>query len=841
MTTIPIFAYRFFKAHKIVFYTILFASSAFFAYSGLKINFAEDITQLLPSIEEKGVEKFVFANLKVKDKVFILFNAKSEDVDSDDLISACDDFVQFLDEKDSVYHTVDNIFYQVEEEIIQNGIAFLYENTPVFLDNSLYLKLDSLLEHEQLERQMAENYKLLTSAAGTSYKDIITHDPIGLRNLFISKIGNFGLGGNYALYNNHIFTSDTTVLVAFLAPNFKTLDTKVSARFVEMIQKAVEEFTLQNPDIEILYHGQPVQSVSNSERIRKDLWLTVTLSLILILTLLLLCFKNKSTVFYLLVPIIYGVIFAMSVMYYIKGSMSIMALGLGAIVMGVAFSYCLHIIAHYKYVVDPEKVLKDQTKPVILGVLTTIGAFLGLLLTKSELLHDFGLFASLGLAGTTIFALLFLPQFFKPETNRKSEKAFAFLEKINSYPLEKQRWLIASILIISIICFIKSRDVKFDSNLRHIGYNNKQLVRSQNLLASKTAENQSTFYFATISENLDSALIFSQKLCDKLAGLKNTGEIAGYSASSTIFIPAGEQEIRINRWKSYWTDERREEIMKEISEIGAEYKFSETTFAPFFDMLDAEYEPVSLYEAELLPDALLSNLIEFTDDNYLVFTPIRMNKEQLWDVGSKVCAGSKNFAVIDPMYYAKDMVDAIHDDFNTTLMVSSLFVLFVLLISLRSIVLATLAFLPMALSWYIVLGCMAIFGLEFNLINIIIASFIFGIGVDYSIFIMDGLLAKYHNEQQSLLIYHKTAIFFSAIILIIVILSLFCAVHPAIHSIGIATLIGMVSTILIAYSLQPFLFWLLITRRVEKGKTPVLEKWVRKKQKPDSDKIGDEI
>jgi hypothetical protein len=62
---------------------------------------------------------------------------------------------------------------------------------------------------------------------------------------------------------------------------------------------------------------------------------------------------------------------------------------------------------------------------------------------------------------------------------------------------------------------------------------------------------------------------------------------------------------------------------------------------------------------------------------------------------------------------------------------------------------------------------------------------------------------------------------------------LFFAVHPAIYSIGIATLIGMVSTILIAYSLQPFLFWLLITRRVEQGKTPVLEKWIRNKQETD--------
>jgi predicted RND superfamily exporter protein len=808
-------------------------TTVFFAWSGLRINFEEDITQLLPSIGEKGVEKFVFANLKVKDKVFILFSSKSEDVGPDELIQACDDFTELLVEKDSSDNLISSIFYQVEEEVIQEGIAYLYDNVPVFLDESLYPQLDSLLDKTHIERQMAENYRTVTSNAGMAYKDIITRDPVGLQNIFVSQIGNFGLGGNYVLYNGHIFTSDTTVAVGFLAPNFKTLDSKLSTQFVRILQRAVKEYTEQNPDIEILYHGQPVLSVSNAERIKKDLLLTVSFSLIVILTLLIGCFKNGSTLFYLLAPIAYGVLFAMSVMYFIKGSMSIMALGIGAIIMGVAFSYCLHIIAHCKYVGDPEKVLADQTKPVILGVLTTIGAFLSLLLTESELLHDFGLFASLGLTGTTIFALLYMPQFFNSETGRKSEKAFALMEKINSCPIEKQIWLIVSIVIISAVCFVVSSDVQFDPNLRHIGYNNRQLVRSQDLLASKTAENQSTFYFATISEDLDSALIFNRELCQRLESLKDSGDIAGYAASSNLFIPTEEQELRIKYWNTYWTEERKEEVKENIINAGAEYKFSPETFDPFFDMLDSEYEPVSLYDAGIIPDAILSNLIEFTDNSYLVFTSVRMNKEKLWDTGNKVCAGSSNMAVIDPLYYANSMIKAIHNDFNTTLAVSSLFVLLVLLVSLRSFVLAILAFLPMGLSWYIVLGIMTIFGLKFNLINIIISSFIFGIGVDYSIFIMDGLLAKYHNKQQSLLTYHKTAIFFSAIILIIVVLSLFFAVHPAIYSIGVATLIGMVSTVLIAYSLQPFLFWLLITRRVEKGKTPFLEKWVRNRQKTD--------
>jgi len=129
--------------------------------------------------------------------------------------------------------------------------------------------------------------------------------------------------------------------------------------------------------------------------------------------------------------------------------------------------------------------------------------------------------------------------------------------------------------------------------------------------------------------------------------------------------------------------------------------------------------------------------------------------------------------------------------------------------------------MPMFLSWYVVQGWMAIFGLQFNLINIVISTFIFGIGVDYSIFVMQGLIAGQKSEDTRLLEYHKVAIFFSAFVLVVVVLSMLCATHPAIKSIGVSTLIGMASTILITYTLQPLFFrwlmkWPYMQRRVQK-------------------------
>ena len=115
---------------------------------------------------------------------------------------------------------------------------------------------------------------------------------------------------------------------------------------------------------------------------------------------------------------------------------------------------------------------------------------------------------------------------------------------------------------------------------------------------------------------------------------------------------------------------------------------------------------------------------------------------------------------------------------------------------------ALLGFLPILLSWLIVLGAMVLAHVQFNLISIIISTFIFGIGVDYSIFVMNGLTAT----DQKMLNYHKTAIFFSAVTLIVTVSSMLLAQHPAIKSVGFSTLVGLLSAVILSYVVQPAIY-----------------------------------
>lgn len=783
-------------------------STLVFAFFGLQIKYEEDISKLLPSGNIGSSQQLVFNNLKVKDKVFITFSSENGKVNTDSLIMACDAFTDSLlaHDKDSL---IDNVLYKLDEELLFSGIEYLYENLALFLDENDYRAFDSIFTAESLDEQMAENYADLESAAGNYTYELIQQDPARLRFILKNKAADFSkaLGSNYKIIDGHFFTPDSTMVVTFLSPNFTGFDSKTGTYLVKNIEKEREILSENFSDVEVLFHGAPVQGVFNSRQIKEDLLLTMGISLLLACGLIWLCFKNKSTLLFLLLPVGYGMLFALFCLYFMQGIISLMAMGIGAIVLGVALSYCLHVLTHYKYVNDPIKVLREQTKPVILGSITTIGAFMGLLFTDSDLLRDFGLFATFALIGTTFFCLIFLPQFFTSENNRHSEKAFRILEKINTFPFENQKWLVVLLIVISCVCFYTSDFVEFDTNLKNIGYTDPDVSRSSALLSEKTTQGNASLYFAFGSTNLDSALVYNKEFSKHLSELQAQGIVKNCGNTSIILNNSAEINEKVQLWKNYWTDSKIKVVKQNIINSGSKYGFTEELFEPFFTLIESEIEPKSLLDADFIPDGLKSNWVEHTDGNYLVFTPVQISPDNIYKTCDSILTYDKA-VVIEPFYYTQDMVKTLNENFNIILGISSAFVLLVLLISLKSITLSIISFIPMGLSWYIVQGIMAIFGIQFNLINIIVSSFIFGVGVDYSIFIMDGLLGG-TREKGRLLMQHKTAIFLSAVVLIVSISSLMFATHPAIASIGLTTLIGMSATLLLSYCLQPFIFNLL--------------------------------
>ena len=778
----------------------------FFGFFAAQLHLEEDINKLMPSSKnEDGTTKLAFADLKIKDKVFLLFAGN----DTEKLIAVCDAFVDSLLLCDSTSQTIGDIFYQLDDDLLPDGIDYLTEHLPAYIDTSAYARFDTLLTREHFVRQMQQNREDLTGEFGEMFPELIQMDPLGMRSVLADQMEPLtSAGGSYKTIDGHFFVPDSTVCIAFITPRYSATNTGQGSAMFELLNTQIEQFAKQHPEVEISYHGTPASGYYNSTQIKHDLTTTIAGALLLVLVFLLFCFRRWDTIPLLLLPVVFGTIFGLAMMYWLKGEFSLLALGIGGVVLGVALSYVLHVLTHHQFVSDTEQLLRDQVKPVLLGCITTIGSFAGLLFVKTDLLRDFGLFAAFAILGTTLFSLVYLPQLLRKKGN---SSLFILPSSLISYPFDRKKPLIAAILLIIVVCigaFVVG-GTRFDADIHNLGYDHPLTEHSEQLLREKTYTNDKTKYFASQGRTMEEAIENFALLDSKLDSLQHLGLVKSYTRTNLIFVSLRQQQERIEAWKQYWTDERLATVRSLIAQTAPQAGLNAEAFAPFFETATRDYQPHALYDANIIPAGYQSTLTEQSyGGDYLVFTSVRCENDSVRSSESdymRICdaiAKEPNLLVLDTYYYTTDTLREMSEDFNLLQWLSMAFVLVVLCVSFHFNMHHTLvAFTPILLSWLIVLGGMILFDVQFNLISIIISTFIFGIGVDYSIFIMHGLIS-----ENKILNAHKTAILLSAIVLVTTVSSMLIAQHPAIRCVGFTTLVGLLSAIILSYILQPAIY-----------------------------------
>jgi predicted RND superfamily exporter protein len=174
------------------------------------------------------------------------------------------------------------------------------------------------------------------------------------------------------------------------------------------VRQTVGDF---NNEGEIVPFGAALVSITNAELIKNDSIFAVSIALVLILALLFYFFRNLKSLFFIAVSVAFGALFSLGVIVLFKDTVSIIAIGIASIIFGIAINYPLHFLAHNQHAKDTKQTIKEIVNPLLIGNITTVGAFLSLLFISSPAMHDLGLFSSFLLAGTIVFVLIFLPHF----------------------------------------------------------------------------------------------------------------------------------------------------------------------------------------------------------------------------------------------------------------------------------------------------------------------------------------------------------------------------------------------------------------------------------------------
>jgi len=168
--------------------------------------------------------------------------------------------------------------------------------------------------------------------------------------------------------------------------------------------------------------------------------------------------------------------------------------------------------------------------------------------------------------------------------------------------------------------------------------------------------------------------------------------------------------------------------------------------------------------------------------------------------------------LIDRQELNEDLLGNLKDEFNSLIVYSLCAVVLLLVLFYRNWRLTLVTAIPILLSWFITIGVMGVFKFDFNIFNVIISTFIFGLGVDYSIFITNGLLRE-NTTNSNAFMTHKTSIILSVLTTMLGVGVLVFAKHPALYSLAVVSIIGIGTTMLVAFICQPILFKVLVKDR----------------------------
>ncbi|MBO4371019.1 MAG: MMPL family transporter [Paludibacteraceae bacterium] len=794
-----------FDAHKPLLWGLLALTVILFGLMAVHIGFKSDITDFVPGLSE-GQGKLVFEHLKVKDRTVVLFSLQdTAETDPDLLLEVAEAYSDAIEQSDLPLH----FEMRTDPEAFSRSFDWIMRHLPCYLEEADYARLDSMLQPAHCRQQLAQDYALLLSPAAVAMGDVVLSDPFVLSQKSLNNMQSLGGDHSLAVYDGALFSPDFKVLVCFLETPGQVQDAAFNQRFSQVVSHASDAVTTLYPECTIQPYGAPIIGYDNASQIQRDLSLTMTVALVLIVLLVWTSMRSFRNIVLLIVPVLYGMLAALAFVWLVQGSISAIAVGTGSVVMGIALSYSVHVLSHANHCGSRRQLVEELAYPLTVGSITTIGAFIGLQFTQSPLLRDFGLFSACTLVATTLFCLIFLPHLLQFGTLREASRVMQVIDRINAYRYDRNKWLVLLLVVVSIVGFIYCNRVQFDYDMMHLNYKTQKIAEAEQRLHQTMGGGESGWLVTMDLEQYRRTADSAQVAC-------RMGEMSGFASVASFLPDSTLQAERIARWYDYWTETRKAQLGKVLRESATAVGFKSDAFDRFIQATDCTYTPTDMLQDSLFYSTVMGNFVEQSDSTCLFLTRVDLPENADGNAYKRL---SDNSFVAERSYYVSQMAEQINSDFDLILLVSSILIFVVLWISYRRVEMALLAFLPMCLSWVIITALMAITGIKFNIVNIVLSSFIFGVGDDFSIFVLDGLRGGYTDGRKTLPA-HKTAIFFSSVITMIGMAALLFARHPAIHSLALVSLMGIFVVVLMAYVFEPLLFEMFVASPVHKGGFP---------------------
>jgi hypothetical protein len=799
------------KKRKITFFLLVLVALSSCIYIATRIQFDEDITNILPKGEKNDITAKVLQQLNFSDKITVMIEAQDPEA-KNKIADAAHAFLDSL-AKDSLFYT--EVQGKVNADQIDKTFSFVYDNLPYFLDEKDYKVIESQLSSDSINQKIQNNYNTLISPTGIIAREFILKDPLGFSFIGLNKLKALGVSKEFIINNGFVSTADSSTLLLFVTPTYPGTDTKMNEGFVDRL------YAYQNTinanfanEAQLTYFGSPFIALANARQIKSDIQSTVLFSIAILMLILILFYKRIFIPIILFIPAICGAAFSLAVVYFINDSISAISISIGAILLGITVDYSLHIITHYRENTDIKALYQSVTKPILTSSITTAVAFLCLLFVNSKVLQDLGIFASMSVIVSAFSALLIVPHLYQPRKNVKE----TLIDKFAGHRFEKNKILLVLTIIAVTFGAFTFTKVRFNNNIADLNYVPKEMKASEKQLENLGSIGAKSIYLSVYSDSTEVLLSKNNQLERQLNQLQKDGIIEDYTSIGGVVLSKENQIKKLEQWNSFWKKSKVDTVLQRVNQAALKLGFNPGAFQSLEKLLNKDYSILGIQDYKEIETLFLDEFYSDRDGFQTLSTIVKTNPLNRTQVIHAL--EQDHLVLIDRKHLNEQFLGQIKDDFKSLMNYSFIAVFLILLLFFRRIELAILSIIPIVLTGLVTTGFIYLLDLELNIFSTIVTTLVLGLGIDFSIFMTSGLQQRYTTGKNNLKVY-RTSIVLAVLTTVLSIGVLIFAKHPALKSISLISLIGITAAMFITFSLYPLMFKTFIEKRPKKGKSPI--------------------
>lgn len=802
---------------------------------GLKVD--ERITSLLPDSDPEVADFGTFiTTVPAAEALYIQILARQDGKEDSELLERAGD-VFYSAIKELPFFS--DILYRFSPTGVMALMDLVGENRYQLLDQADLNGLAARFTPGAVDARILEIKRQLLSPSGSFSAQGVARDPFGLDALILKRLTSFQaeMPGARA-GESRIISKDGGSLLMVASPAFPAVETLKSKEMFDWLnlerERIIQEF---DGKIEIGLSGVHAATLDNSATIQSDVKRAIIVLVAGILVMGFLFFGRFYHVLLIFVPTMVSLTFASALAALFSQRVSAIALGCGALLVGITVDFGIHILFYADTLGTDyiRKIIRDLKKPITMGAATTMAAFGCLMFSTLPGQRQMGLLAVTGIFGAALFSLVFLRYFIiiVPWTPTLPKVSLVRFSNALMGFRKKHMVLLTFLVLILVGAGLGGLTrFTFEGDVSAMNHLTPDVKRDMDNFLATWGQATPTIFMVK-GRDVDHALGLNDRLFKLLRQMETEDLITGTASLGDIFPSRAEGEQRFQAVKSFFTPQRIAALTTSLEQAGLRHGFALDAFAPFIQDLEnfavetspplislEDFRPTVIYpliKAKLIglksvnsnqgnlnqegPSQDLTHGKEQGGGAAVLTTARIRDRSLIPEISARIKSALPGTLIVDKPYFVERITSLVAGEFKHFFLWAAFSMILVLFLFQRRLKLVLVTITPVCLSSIVTAGLLGLFGISMNLISIVFIIFVFGVGVDFSIFMVHHELNTPRSGRQIT----PGAVILCAMTTIAAFISLCFARHNALFSIGAAGTTGMVVTLFFALVLIPFL------------------------------------